>query len=127
RSPALPSVGGQSLGGILVQLLTAPVALVADAASFLASALSLRRISTPEAPPAVAAPGQLAAGVRFIWRTPVMRASLAASATVNFFNFAFFAIFVLYATRALGVRPAELGLVLGVGALGGVIGSAITG
>jgi MFS family permease len=126
-SRALSFVGGQSLGGVLVQLLTAPFALVADAASFLASALFLRRISTPEAPPAVAAPDQLAAGVRFIWRTPVMRASLAATATVNFFNFAFFAIFVLYATRALGVRPAELGLVLGVGALGGVIGSAITG
>jgi MFS family permease len=56
-----------------------------------------------------------------------MRASLAATATVNFFNFAFFAIFILYATRALGVGPAELGLVLGVGALGGVLGSLITG
>jgi MFS family permease len=126
-SRALSYVGGQSLGGVLVQILTAPLTLLADAFSFLASALFLRRISAPEPAPAAAEPGQLAAGARFIWRNSIMRASLGASATVNFFNFVFFAIFVLYATRALGVHPAELGLVLGVGALGGILGSAIAG
>src|SRR5436190_13286612 len=125
-SRALSLVGGQGLGGILVQLLTAPVALLADAASFLASALFLRRVDAPEAEPDPDRGGGLGAGIRFIVRTPVMRASLAATATLNLFNFAFFAIFVLYATRTLGVRPATLGLVLGVGAIGGVVGSLIT-
>ena len=54
------------------------------------------------------------------------RASLIGVATVNFFNFAFFALFVLYAVRSLGVRPGELGLVLGAGAVGGVLGAIIT-
>jgi predicted MFS family arabinose efflux permease len=55
-----------------------------------------------------------------------MRSALGATATINFFNFAFFALFVLYATRYLHVRPGVLGLVLGAGAVGGLIGSAIT-
>lgn len=35
--------------------------------------------------------------------------------------------FVLYATRVLSVRPAMLGVVLGAGAVGAALGSAITG
>jgi len=126
-SRALSFVGGQALGGALVQALTAPAALLADAASFLGSALFIGRISPAEPAPERSAPGHQAAGIHFIARTPIIRAALGASATVNFFNFAFFAIFILYATRELGVRPAELGLVLGIGALGGVLGSVVTG
>ena len=55
-----------------------------------------------------------------------MRSSLIAVATINFFNFVFFALFVLYATRSLHVRPGLLGLVLGAGAIGGVLGAAVT-
>jgi predicted MFS family arabinose efflux permease len=126
-SRALSFVGGQSLGGVLVQALSAPFALLADAASFLVSAAFLGRVSAREPAPEPKAAGHTRAGIRFIARTPIMRASLAASATVNLFNFAFFAIFILYATRTLGVRPGELGVVLGFGALGVVIGSMLTG
>jgi predicted MFS family arabinose efflux permease len=52
---------------------------------------------------------------------------LLATATINFFNFVFWALFILYATRALGVRPGALGLVLGAASVGGVIGSVVTG
>jgi predicted MFS family arabinose efflux permease len=65
-------------------------------------------------------------GLRFIWRTPTLRASLTATATINFFNFVFYALFILYATRSLHVRPGVLGLVLGAGAIGGLIGSIVT-
>jgi predicted MFS family arabinose efflux permease len=54
-------------------------------------------------------------------------ASLLATSTINFFNFVFFALFILYATRSLHVQPGLLGIVLGAGAVGGVIGSIITG
>src|SRR5207249_11539220 len=50
-----------------------------------------------------------------------------ASATINFFNFAFFALFILYATRSLHIRPGVLGAVLGAASVGGVIGSVVTG
>ena len=56
-----------------------------------------------------------------------MRAALGATATINFFNFVFFALFILYATKSLDVPPGTLGLVLGAGAIGGVVGSIVTG
>jgi MFS family permease len=46
---------------------------------------------------------------------------------INFFSFMFMALFVLYATRSLHVRPGLLGVVLGAGAIGAVLGSLVTG
>jgi MFS family permease len=69
----------------------------------------------------------VASGLRFIARSSVMRSSLAATATVNFFNFVFWALFVLYVSRELDVPAGTLGLILGAGAVGGVIGSLVTG
>ena len=125
-SRAFSFVGGPSVGGVLVQLFSAPYALVADACSFLASASFLRRIGPAEAPASKGEPGQLVAGARYILHSPVVRASLLATATINFFNFAFFALFILYATRYLHVRAGLLGVVLGAGAVGGLLGSALT-
>ncbi len=124
---ALSFMGGPSLGGLLVQLFSAPVALMADGLSYLASALFLGRIDPVEPPAESAERGHLISGARFIWRQPILRSALAATATINLFNFVFFALFVLYATRALEVRPGTLGLVLGAGAAGGVVGSLVTG
>jgi MFS family permease len=124
---AFSYVAGPSAGGILVQVLTAPVTLVLDACSYLVSAVFLRRVEAVEPETETAGRGHVVAGVRFILSTPVVRAALGATATINFFNFAFFALFILYATRELGVAPGTLGLVLGAGAVGGVVGSLVTG
>ncbi len=126
-SRALSFVGGPSVGGLLVQFFSGPAALLVDAVSFVASALFLRRIRAVEPPTEQAEKGHLVAGARFIWRSDLLRYSLAATATINLFNFAFFALFLLYATRSLHVRPGTLGLVLGAGAVGGLIGSFATG
>jgi MFS family permease len=120
-------VAGVSLGGLLVQILTAPVALVADSASFVYSALALSRIKPVEPPTEVAERGHLVAGLRYVFGSPTMRSALGATATINFFNFLFFALFVLYATRYLHVKPGLLGVVLGAGAVGGLIGAVLTG
>jgi MFS family permease len=124
---ALSFVAGPSAGGLLVQTLTAPVTLVLDACSYVLSALFLGRISPQEPPTEHAERGHVVAGLRFIVGSPIVRASLAATATVNFFNFVFWALFVLYVTRELHVSPGTLGIVLGAGALGGVLGSIVTG
>ena len=120
-------VAGVSLGGLLVQILTAPVALVADSASFVYSALALSRIKPAEPPTEVAERGHLVAGLRYVFGSPTMRSALGATATINFFNFLFFALFVLYATRYLHVKPGLLGVVLGAGAVGSLIGAVLTG
>src|SRR5215467_1874217 len=125
-SRALSFVGGPSVGGALVQFLTAPVAVLADAVSFLGSAFFLTRIRPQEPPAAEPGKGSLTAGARFIRRSAIVHASLIAVSVINFFNLVFFALFVLYATRDLHVAPGVLGLVLGIGAIGGVLGAAVT-
>jgi MFS family permease len=126
-SRAFSFVGGPSVGGLLVQALSAPGALIADAVSFLASAFTLGSIKPVEPPTEEAERGHVKAGMRYLWRSPVIRASLLATATINFFNFVFWALFILYANRTLGVGPGVLGLVLGAASVGGVIGSILTG
>jgi MFS family permease len=124
-SRAMSYVGGPSVGGLLAQLLSAPFAIAADALSFLGSAFFLSRIR-PAEPPPDDRPGGVTAGLRFIARSPIVRASLTAVAIVNLFDLMFLALFTLYAVRTLHVRPGVLGAVLGAGAVGGVLGSMLT-
>jgi MFS family permease len=126
-SRALAGVGGPSLSGVLVQLLSAPLALLTDGLSYLASALYLLRIRPTEPATEPSGGRAVAAGIRFIAGSAVVRAALGATATLNFFNFMFAALFVLYATTTLGVPPGLLGVVLGAGAIGSLLGSVITG
>jgi len=125
-SRAFSFVAGPSIGGVLVQVLKAPFALLVDAVSYLFSAFYLGSISPVEPPTEPAERGHVVAGIQFVLGNPTMRASLLATATINLFNFIFWALFVLYAVRSLHVRAGTLGLVLGAGAVGGVVGSIVT-
>ncbi|SFF85906.1 Predicted arabinose efflux permease, MFS family [Actinacidiphila alni] len=126
-SRAFSFVAGPSVGGLLVQILAAPLALLADAVSYLFSAGLLARIAPVEPPPAEPRKGHFSAGLRFIARSRVMRPLVAAAATVNFFNFVFHTLVVLYAVDRLGLNAGVLGLVIGAGAVGSVIGAVLTG
>ncbi|MCW3815083.1 MFS transporter [Micromonospora sp. DR5-3] len=121
-------VAGPALGGALVQLLTAPVALAADALSFLGSALLIGRIPTDGVPPAPtrsSARTRIRDGLALLLRHRVLRAALGATTTVNFFTFIATALLVLYASRDLGLSAGAIGLGMGAGALGGVAGAAL--
>jgi predicted MFS family arabinose efflux permease len=128
-SRSISFVAGPSLAGFLVQLLTAPVTLLLDALSFIGSALFLGRMRS-DGPP-VEEDGQesvlrsLRTGLRFVLRDELIRAGLGCAATINLFNFVFWAIFVLFATKELGVSPGVLGLALGAGAVGGIVGALV--
>jgi MFS family permease len=125
-SRAFSFVVGNTLGGLLVALLRGPYALAVDALSYFWSALFLRRMHIDEPPGAPQETGGLMAGARWIRNNAIIRAELLGVATLNLFNFMFFALFVLYATRSLQVGPATLGLVLGVAAVGTLAGSFVT-
>ena len=126
-SRAFSFVAGPSLGGAIVQAFKAPVALVIDAVSYVVSAAFLASIRPREAETDEAEGGHVLAGLRYIRRTPVILAALGATATINFFNFMFWALFVLFVTRTLGVEPGALGLLLGAAAVGGLIGAVVAG
>lgn len=124
---AFSFVGGPTVAGFMVQLFSGPIALIADAASFLFSALTLSRIRPVEPPAAERRPGHLTSGIRFIARTPIMRSSLAATATINLFNLAYSALAILYIVRYLHIAPGLLGVILGAGSVGGLLGSFLAG
>jgi MFS family permease len=124
-------VAGPALGGGLVQALTAPVAVAADALSFLGSALLLRRITADAPKPGGqrgSVRGSLLPGARegfaFVARQPVLRAGLGCATTLNFFTFLTgTGLVVLFADRDLRLSPGVIGLALGVGASGSLVGA----
>jgi MFS family permease len=127
-SRSIASVAGPTIGGLLVQVLGAPLAMFGDALSYLGSVLFLRRIGSPEPPiehEAGSTRERLLAGLSFVAGDPIMRPTLLSIATVNLFTFASSALFILYATTTLGVSPGALGLALGTGSIGAVIGAIV--
>lgn len=125
-SRAASIVAGNSVAGLLVQALTAPIALLLDALSYLGSALFIGRAGAVESAPAREGNGgSLAAGGRFIARTPLIRAALLASATLNLFNTGFYALLVLYATKNLGLSAGAIGLALAIGGIGSLLGALV--
>ena len=140
-SQSVAYVAGPALGGALVQVLGAPMAVLADALSFLASAAFVSRIRLPkreavtDEPTATrsvpAAPSfrrELREGWDFVVRDRIMRASLAGTTTINFFTFLIgTSLFVLFATRTLDLSAATIGAALGIGATGSLLGALLAG
>ncbi len=114
---------GPGIGGYLIQLFSAPFALLGDALSFLASALSLATIRPVEPPAATREARDVLSGLRFIRSSPVLRASLGAAGTVSLFQSIFSALYILYATRCLHVTPFEWGIILGPSSVGAILAS----
>jgi MFS family permease len=137
---SLSDVAGPSLAGLLIQLMRAPFALVADAFSFLISALSIATIRTPETPLTATAsadadmpePGGLArrvfseiwSGLTFTFGHPVLRVLAVASAIFNVFATIMLTIFVIYAIRIAHLSPGDIGLIFTGFGVGGVIAAA---
>lgn len=129
-SLTLAGTVGPGLAGSVIQLLTAPFAIVLDMLSFLISAASLSAIRTPEPPAAVPAGRvsiwrQLGDGLQVIRHEPHIRAFLSTNGTFNFFDGFIRAVYVLYLARGLGLSPAIIGLIFGLGSVGGVIGALV--
>jgi MFS family permease len=131
-SYSVSQIAGPGMGGVLVQLLTAPIAILVDAVSFLASALLIRNIRAPETAPAprdkpAGVFGEIREGLSFVLRDPILRV-LAASATVMNFGLGVFStVFILYLTRDLDISPVAVGVIFGFVGPGFLIGAFIAG
>ena len=125
---AVAEISGPALGGALVALLTAPIAIAADAVTFVASALLITRIRKAETVRApVAATSfidDVRTGVRVVWRTPAVRALFCAMTMFTLCGSFMASLYTLFALRELGLSPTQLGVAIGCGGIGGLIGAA---
>jgi MFS family permease len=126
-SLSVAELGGPGAAGVLVGLVTAPIALIVDALTFLASAAGLHAIRRPEPAPDRAVRRDLrreaAEGLRVTFRDPLLRAGACAAATYNLFWSAIEAVLVLYVVRRLGMAAEVYALTFAVGAAGALLGS----
>ncbi|MFI0718370.1 MFS transporter [Streptomyces sp. NPDC021224] len=122
-------IAGPGLGAGLVSAFGAATAVVADAASFAVSAVTLAGIRTREPKPEKAAGGpslraQIAEGLRHVLRDPILRNSVAFNGTANFFVIMVETLGPVFLIRTRHVDPGLVGLLLALGAVGGVAGGA---
>src|SRR5262245_31720110 len=131
-SSSAAAIAGPGLAGSLTQLLTAPMAIILDAISFLISALFIWLIRAPEPPAAPAADrksiwAEIGEGLRFVFGNSVLRPLSAAIAIHFLFNSLIYTVFILYASRELKIESALLGAIfaaLGLGLLTGALAAA---
>ena len=128
---AIAEITGPAIGGALVTWLTAPVAIAADAVTFLLSALLLGNIRKRETIAAPAASTSFADDVRtgifVVWHDPAIRAMFLATATLTLFGSFMASLYTLYALRDLGLTAAQLGVAISCGGIGGLAGAALAG
>lgn len=125
---ATAGIAGPGLGGGLVQLFGAPVAVLADVASFVVSGLCVLRIRAREPRPEAPAPErrlsrEVAEGVRYVLGYPLTRIVVSTVTLTNFLFGGFDAVKFVFLIRQLGVRPAVVGLLFATAGVGGLAGS----
>ncbi|MGW1811170.1 MFS transporter [Streptomyces sp. NPDC002078] len=121
------AVGGPSLGGQVVALLTAPISFVVTSVGLAVSSLCITRIRAEER--TAARPGgshmlsELGAGLRLVRRDRRLLAMAGSTAWLNLTSYAAYTVTMLFLARTLGLSPMLIGLFLSVSAIGGLLGS----
>jgi MFS family permease len=132
-SRTIAQTAGPALGGGLIGLITAPVAILVDSISYVASAvfvLAIRR-REPRPDPHVDEHGrrrgnllsEVRDGLRYVLGNRYLRGIAASTGTSNFFSNILYATFLVYAVRELGLSPAQIGIVFGLGNVGAIVGA----
>jgi MFS family permease len=124
---SVAQVAGPSVGGFLVQALTAPYAILANVGTFLWSASWVGAIQAreprPERAPDRSLLREVREGVAFIVRHPVLRRVAAATGTANLWSSAAGGMLIVLLARTLGLSAGVIGLLMSAGAAGGLIGA----
>jgi len=125
-SSATAEILGPSLTGFLVQLISAPLAVLLDALSFVVSGVSVWAIRAPEpAPhssPRTPLRREMFEGMRTILEHSALRALLWRSVTAFLSMGPMFSFYILYAIRVLHLSPSSLGITIALGGAGSLCG-----
>ncbi|WP_213451954.1 MFS transporter [Rhizomonospora bruguierae] len=125
---SIAEIGGPGVGGVLVQVVTAPVALVANAGTCLLAALAflgIRKPETVESPQRRRRPvrAEIADGLRAILGHRVLRLLVVQGAVFNLFERIVLTLYLLFGIRELSLGAGELGVILTTASVGALIGA----
>lgn len=128
-SSSIAGTGGPAVAGAIIELFTAPIAMLFDAASFFFSAATLmairKREPAPQSSERRSILSDIREGLHVVFGEPRLRFIAACTAWSNFFSSVIFsALLILYLKNALGFTPFTLGLMFTVGSAGGIVGAA---
>ena len=125
-SASAARVAGPGLAGVLVQLLTAPIALLLDEFSFAVSAACLLLIRRPELVPRQGARrsvwGEVHEGLYLVLRGRLLRPLAVSFCTYSFFAAIFTTVQTLFMVRDLRLEPAVIGIIVASNGVGAVLG-----
>ena len=125
---------GRWTAGVVLALSGPPAAYAFMTALYAIGMVMLLRVPDPMAGKPIAGPSgnvvmavvqDLAAGLAFVWRTPVLRAVLLVTLAINLFVAPYLQLTPVFAREVYGVGPAWLGLLSGMDGLGALTASII--
>ena len=124
---SVSQIAGPSAGGVLVQVLTAPYAVLLDAASFLWSACWVAAIRTrpakAERKPDRNLRREIGEGLRFVLGNRLLRSIAMCTGSSNLFGSMAAAVFYVLLARELALSPGWIGVIESTSAIGGLTGS----
>ena len=126
---SVAQVAGPSLGGLLVQLLTAPYALLVDSVSYLWSAACITAIRhrepRPERTTGTNLGREIREGLGFVLGHPLLRAIATCTGLFNLFGGAVNAMLIIVLARDLELSAGAIGLLFSASAVGGLLGALV--
>ncbi len=129
-SGSVAEFAGFGISGFLVQLLSGPVTIAINAVTYTVSALLLLTVRTVEAPPPARDDrepvlDEIRHGLRLVLQDPILRAFAGAQMLMSMLWGVFGAVWFLFALDELGISPALVGVVAGVGGASSFIGAVV--
>ncbi len=126
----IAGIAGPAVGGWLVGILTAPLAILATVGTYLASFVALLLTRDREV---VAERGShdpilrsIGEGLRWVFGNPLLRRIVGTTAVSNFFSTLSFTMLPIFLLRTLGLSPEAMGIIFALGAIGGLAGAMAT-
>ncbi|RJO70642.1 MFS transporter [Nocardia panacis] len=128
--PSVSEVLGPSIGGVVVGLIGAPLAVVFNCVTFVGSGAllsSFRVRDRPARPPRRRLLGEIRAGLEFVFTHRILRRITLCLGVTNFFVSMRTALVVVFVSKDLHASAAITGATLGAGSIGGVLGAVVGG
>jgi predicted MFS family arabinose efflux permease len=124
------NIGGPAIGGWLIGIVAAPIAILATVGTYVASFVALLLTRDHEQPRAAEdrAPilREIGEGMRWVFGNSLLRRIVTTTGIFNFSSTLSMTLLPIFLLRELGLTPAAMGVILSLGAVGGLVGAVAT-